>query len=156
MTSIALIDDHPMLTNTLGAWLEATGRISVAGTAKNLTEARTLIESLDPLPHIIILDISLGKEDGLAFIPQLKKSAPKEKKTAPCRAYSYAQCTKTPSSYNGQWIWEPPPMSQSRRNPGKYLPPLTKYFPAIPMSAIKAEHRNNKKPSPPSPAVKTK
>ena len=73
MTSIALIDDHPMLTNTLGAWLEATGRISVAGTAKNLTEARTLIESLDPLPHIIILDISLGKEDGLAFIPQLKK-----------------------------------------------------------------------------------
>jgi DNA-binding NarL/FixJ family response regulator len=83
MTSIALIDDHPMLTNTLGAWLEATGRISVAGTAKNLTEARTLIESLDPLPHIIILDISVGKEDGLAFIPQLKKICAKRKENTP-------------------------------------------------------------------------
>ena len=47
MTSIALIDDHPMLTNTLGAWLEATGRISVAGTARNLSEARTLMERLE-------------------------------------------------------------------------------------------------------------
>ena len=83
MTSIVLIDDHPMLTNTLGAWLTATGRFTVAGTAGNLTEARSLMERLDPLPHIIILDISLSKDDGLTFIPQLKKICAKRKENTP-------------------------------------------------------------------------
>ena len=83
MTSIVLIDDHPMLTNTLGAWLTATGRFTIAGTARNLSEARSLMERLDPLPHVIILDISLGKDDGLTFIPQLKKICAKQKTQLP-------------------------------------------------------------------------
>jgi DNA-binding NarL/FixJ family response regulator len=80
MISVVLIDDHPMLTNAIGVWLEAEGRFTVAGTAASLTEARALMKKIDPLPQIVILDISLGggnkgavQEDGLTFIPELEK-----------------------------------------------------------------------------------
>jgi len=73
MTSIVLIDDHPLATNGIGAWLNGTGRFTVSGTAKNIAEASALMEQLNSLPDIIILDISLGTEDGLDFIPLLKK-----------------------------------------------------------------------------------
>jgi DNA-binding NarL/FixJ family response regulator len=90
MVSIALIDDHPMLTNAIGAWLEATGRFTIAGCAASLAEARSLMEKLDPMPQIVILDISLGsgnrgsvQEDGLAFIPELKKICKERKAPMP-------------------------------------------------------------------------
>jgi NarL family two-component system response regulator LiaR len=72
MIPIALIDDHPLAVNGIGAWLCGTGRFTIAGTAGTLDEARSLMERLENLPLIIILDISLGKEDGLKFIPELK------------------------------------------------------------------------------------
>ena len=68
-----LIDDHPLAINGIGAWLSGTGRFSIAGAASSLAEARSLLERLDPLPVIMILDISLGAEDGLEFIPALKE-----------------------------------------------------------------------------------
>jgi len=81
MIQIALIDDHPLAINGIGAWLCATGRFAIAGTAGTLAEARALMERLKKLPEIIILDVSLGTEDGLAFIPELEKIC-KERKTA--------------------------------------------------------------------------
>jgi NarL family two-component system response regulator LiaR len=76
-----------MLTNAIGALLEATGRFTIAGYAASLTEARALMKELDPVPQIIILDISMGsknqagvQEDGLTFIPELKKLS-KERET---------------------------------------------------------------------------
>jgi NarL family two-component system response regulator LiaR len=83
MTSIVLIDDHPLISNGIGAWLSATGRFSIAGTAVNLTQARTLLTRLVPLPQIIILDITLEKENGLAFIPEIKKISEKRKVPIP-------------------------------------------------------------------------
>jgi NarL family two-component system response regulator LiaR len=81
MIPIALIDDHPLAASGIGAWLCATGRFAICGTARNLADARSLLERLNPLPKIIILDVSLGAEDGLAFIPVLheiclQKNAP--------------------------------------------------------------------------------
>ena len=73
MISIALIDDHPLAINGIGAWLKSTGRFEIAGTAGTLAEAGALMEKLDPLPEIVILDISLGEEDGFEFIPALKE-----------------------------------------------------------------------------------
>ncbi|WP_461247612.1 response regulator [Treponema sp. R6D11] len=73
MTNIALIDDHPLATNGIGAWLSGTGRFTICGTAKNLAEASALMKQSENLPDIIILDISLGTEDGLDFIPMLKE-----------------------------------------------------------------------------------
>ncbi|WP_461246506.1 response regulator [Treponema sp. R6D11] len=90
MIFIALIDDHTLLTNAIGVWLEATGRFTIAGTADSLAQARKLMKELDPLPKIVILDISMGgrsnadvQEDGLNFIPELKKICEERKTPMP-------------------------------------------------------------------------
>jgi NarL family two-component system response regulator LiaR len=72
-----LIDDHPLAVNGIGAWLTASGRFTVAGAAGTTDEACSLLESLDPLPDVLILDIALGSEDGLAMIPAVKEIARK-------------------------------------------------------------------------------
>lgn len=79
MTSIFLIDDHPLAINGIGAWLNSTGRFTVSGAAGNLAEAASLLEQLEYLPDIIILDVSLGTDDGLKFIPMLKEIVTKRK-----------------------------------------------------------------------------
>ena len=73
MISIVLIDDHPLAIKGIGTWLCGTGRFEIAGAEGTLAGARSLLERLDCLPEIIILDISLGEEDGLEFIPELKE-----------------------------------------------------------------------------------
>ena len=90
MNSIFLIDDHPMLTNAVGVWLETTGRFKVAGTAVSLAEANKMMKKLDPLPEIVILDVSMGNEneagvheDGLTFIPVLRSICKKRKMPMP-------------------------------------------------------------------------
>jgi NarL family two-component system response regulator LiaR len=83
MIPILLIDDHQMVTSALSAWLCADGRFFIAGTAATLEQARKLMERLDPLPQIIILDVSLGKEDGLTLIPEIKTLCEKRKAPLP-------------------------------------------------------------------------
>jgi len=73
MIPIMLIDDHPLTINGIGAWLTGTGRFTICAMAGNITEAVSIIEGIDELPVIIILDISLGEEDGLEFIPKLEE-----------------------------------------------------------------------------------
>ena len=83
MIKIALIDDHPLAINGIGAWLKSTGKFDIAGSAGTLAEAGALMERLDPLPAVIILDISLGTEDGLEFIPALKEICARRKAVLP-------------------------------------------------------------------------
>jgi len=83
MIKIALIDDHPLAINGIGAWLKSTRKFEIVGTAGTLAEAAALMKRLDPLPAIIILDISLGDEDGLAFIPTLKTMCAARKTAIP-------------------------------------------------------------------------
>jgi NarL family two-component system response regulator LiaR len=83
MIKIALIDDHPLAINGIGAWLKSTGRFEIAGTAGTLAEAGELMERLDTLPAVVILDVSLGAEDGLEFIPALKKICKKRRAALP-------------------------------------------------------------------------
>ena len=82
MTQIVLIDDHPIAIQGVGTMLLSIGRFSIAGTAKNLAEACNLMEQIEMWPEILILDISLGKESGLDFIPMLKKIC--KKRSAVC------------------------------------------------------------------------
>jgi len=72
MISIVLIDDHPLAIKGIGEWLSSTGRFAITGTAKNLSEAIAMLKNISALPRIIILDVSLGDEDGLELIPELK------------------------------------------------------------------------------------
>jgi len=80
MIPIMLIDDHPLAINGIGAWLIGMGRFTICATAGNITEAVSLIENMNELPEIIILDISLGEEDGLEFIPKLEEICKKKNK----------------------------------------------------------------------------
>jgi NarL family two-component system response regulator LiaR len=83
LINIALIDDHPLAASGIGAWLCSTGRFAIAGAAKNLQEATALMEGLELLPKIVILDVSLGTEDGFDFIPILKEICAKRKMPMP-------------------------------------------------------------------------
>ena len=67
-----LIDDHPSTNKGVAYTLRETGRFPVLGQAKSLDGARRFIEKADRLPALIVLDIQLGRENGLDFLPFLK------------------------------------------------------------------------------------
>jgi len=69
---VLLIDDHPLTSLGLAFCLEETGCFHVSGQASSLGEAQGFIE-MPRIPSLIILDIQLGKENGLDFLPFLKK-----------------------------------------------------------------------------------
>jgi len=69
---VLLVDDHPMVNAGLASLLEETGRFTVAGQVTSLTDAKRFIEETEKLPSLIILDIMLGEENGLDFLPFLK------------------------------------------------------------------------------------
>jgi len=68
---VLLIDDHPLTSLGLAFCLEETGCFQVSGQVSSLGEAQRFIETLQ-IPSLIILDIQLGKENGLDFLPFLK------------------------------------------------------------------------------------
>jgi len=82
-TKVMLIDDHPMLNYGLASCLEETGRYNICGQAVSLTDARQFIENTKKLPALIILDIMLGKENGLDFLPFLETYCGEKGKSKP-------------------------------------------------------------------------
>jgi NarL family two-component system response regulator LiaR len=73
---VLLIDDHPMLNAGIVSILEATGIFTVSGQAQSLAEAISIIEDSaheNALPSLIILDLLLGEDNGLDFLPMLEK-----------------------------------------------------------------------------------
>ena len=81
--NVLLIDDHPLLNAGLASCLEETGRFSVSGQAATLEQARCFIEESRELPSLIILDLLLGEENGLDFLPFLEGVCKKKKKPRP-------------------------------------------------------------------------
>jgi NarL family two-component system response regulator LiaR len=83
-TEILLIDDHPLTRRGLAVCLEDTGRFSVTGAASSLEEGRRFItESPGVFSGLIILDILLGKENGLEFIGFLQQFCKTRKSPMP-------------------------------------------------------------------------
>jgi len=74
MTKVMLIDDHPVTNKGLAACLEGTGRFTVCAEATTLADAKRRIEESTPggLPAVVILDIILGDDNGLDFLPFLE------------------------------------------------------------------------------------
>jgi len=72
LLDVILIDDHPLTNHGLASFLEETGRFSVSGQANSLGEAKRFIEKSKNPPSFIVLDIVLGEENGLDFLPFLK------------------------------------------------------------------------------------
>jgi NarL family two-component system response regulator LiaR len=67
-----LIDDHPLLNAGIVSILESTGLFSVCAQAESLAQAMNVIEESETLPSLIILDLLLGEDNGLDFLPMLE------------------------------------------------------------------------------------
>jgi len=70
---VLLIDDHPMMNAGIVSILVQTGLFTVCAQALSLKEAMSIIEESAAMPSIIILDILLGEDNGLDFLPMLEK-----------------------------------------------------------------------------------
>ena len=80
---VMLVDDHPMLNYGLAACLEETGRFSVCAQVSSLAEAMRFIEESETLPSLVILDILLGEENGLDFLPFLENFCQEKQQPKP-------------------------------------------------------------------------
>jgi len=69
---VLLIDDHPMLNAGIITILETTGVFKVSAQAESLAKAINIIEKSKTLPSLIILDLLLGEDNGLDFLPMLE------------------------------------------------------------------------------------
>ncbi len=72
--SVLLVDDHPLVTEGIGACLETWDNITIAGTAATGTEA--IARALEVKPDIILMDINLPDMTGLEATRAIKKRLP--------------------------------------------------------------------------------
>jgi DNA-binding NarL/FixJ family response regulator len=70
MIRIVVVDDHPVFRDGTAALLEREPDLAVVGVAADLDEARALLAH-DPPPDVVLLDVRLGDENGLAIVEEL-------------------------------------------------------------------------------------
>jgi len=80
---VLLIDDHPMLNAGIVSILESTGLFTVCAQAESLTQAMDIIEKSQTLPSLVILDMLLGEDNGLDFLPMLENHCKNKKAKKP-------------------------------------------------------------------------
>src|SRR6266446_408620 len=68
---ILIVDDHAVVRAGLRMLIDQNPAMKVIGVAGNRSEALALATSEQP--NMIILDILLGEEDGLTFLPELRE-----------------------------------------------------------------------------------
>lgn len=71
---ILIVDDHAIVRAGLRMLIDQNPTMKVVGVAGDRTEALALAASEQP--NMIILDILLGEDDGLTFLPELREAAP--------------------------------------------------------------------------------
>lgn len=72
--NIMIVDDHVVIRSGLRMLIEHDQRMRVVAQAGNKTEA--LERAMSERPDVIILDLVLGDEDGLSFLPELCEASP--------------------------------------------------------------------------------
>jgi len=72
--NIMIVDDHVVIRSGLRMLIEHDQRMKVVAQAGNRTEA--LERAMSERPDVIILDLVLGDEDGLSFLPELCQASP--------------------------------------------------------------------------------
>lgn len=70
---VLIVDDHSIVRAGLRMLIDQDPGMKVVGVASNRSEALAL--TFSEQPDVIILDILLGDEDGLSFLPQIRKLA---------------------------------------------------------------------------------
>jgi len=82
--NILLVDDHPLTNRGVASYLEETGRFQVCAQVTTLADAKRRIENGDPcMPDLVILDIILGEDNGLDFLPFLDDFCRRNKRPRP-------------------------------------------------------------------------
>jgi two-component system, NarL family, nitrate/nitrite response regulator NarL len=71
---VLIIDDHQLVRTGLRMLIESQPEMKVVGKAGNRAEALALAASQKP--NLVLLDIDLGTESGLDFLPDLRKTVP--------------------------------------------------------------------------------
>ena len=71
---VMIVDDHAVIRSGLRMLIEHDQTMNVVAMAGNRLEALRLAAS--SRPDIIILDLLLGEDDGLAFLPELCQTSP--------------------------------------------------------------------------------
>src|SRR5687768_7420320 len=71
---ILLADDHALFREPLKAFLQAQSGMEVVGEAGTADEA--LQQAIVLQPHIVLLDITMPGQSGIAVLPQLHQSCP--------------------------------------------------------------------------------
>jgi two-component system response regulator NreC len=74
MITLLLVDDEPLVRHGLRMWLDRVADITVAGEASSGVEAVALAQELHP--DVVLMDISLPAEDGIAATAALRASVP--------------------------------------------------------------------------------
>ena len=70
--SIAIVDDNPMVLNTLEGILGQEKDMSVIGKAENGEDALHMIT--DKSPDVVLLDLIMPKIDGISVVERIKQS----------------------------------------------------------------------------------
>jgi DNA-binding NarL/FixJ family response regulator len=71
---VAVVDDHPAFRDGIAAVLDKQADIDVVALGGSLAEARAIVDADDP-PDVVILDVRLGEENGLALLAERRRSA---------------------------------------------------------------------------------
>jgi DNA-binding NarL/FixJ family response regulator len=72
--AIAVAEDHPVVLDGLAGLLEREGGFRVAGRAANAAGLRELVAQRPP--QVLVMDLMLGLEDGLALLKDFAVAAP--------------------------------------------------------------------------------
>jgi two-component system nitrate/nitrite response regulator NarL len=70
---VVLVDDHKIIRDGLRDLIESRGGMKVVGDAGNRADALALASR--EKPDVIVLDLDLGTDSGLALIPELRKAS---------------------------------------------------------------------------------
>jgi DNA-binding NarL/FixJ family response regulator len=73
-TRLYVIEDHPVVREGIRMFLEAAGDLRVVGAAASASEALPALRRAPP--DLVLLDLDLGREDGLEWLPRILSSAP--------------------------------------------------------------------------------
>ena len=77
LTSVAIVDDHKMIADSLARLLIDTGAVCITGTVYSAAECRELLNMKKP--EVLLLDISLGGSNGIDLCVEIKKQYPQLK-----------------------------------------------------------------------------
>lgn len=72
---VVIVDDHPVMREGLQELLAQHADLKVCGQADNIANALDTIESTRP--DVIVLDLTLGTEDGVELIRKLREAYPR-------------------------------------------------------------------------------